>query len=162
MVEGGCGSWCPHLLSSVPPTPEEEPSLSSCYCQGNRFMSVHMVGTCVCPAPHVPACPLPQGLQPQWGGGHRRCGVNRRQPGATGDSLMWLVGWGEFLSGLGVCRGAVPPKLAQCTCAHATISPCFLCVCGCGVDNLCLGWRVSVAGFCVSSVCTSTRQHGSV
>lgn len=54
-------------LSAVLPTLEEELSLSSHCCQGNCFMSVHMVGTCACPAPHVSARPPPQGPQ-LWGG----------------------------------------------------------------------------------------------
>lgn len=142
--EGGRVSWCPasrlapHSLTLAPlplplPTPEEEPSFSSHCCQGNHFTSVHMVGTCVCPAPHVSAGAHPQGLQPGRGGGYQRCGVSRRWPGAAGDSLM-VAGRGGVGSWLG------------CMCARGLCLPDWpsTCVCMCRHARQCLGLSCAV------------------
>jgi hypothetical protein len=102
----------PYLGSPLDlPIPEEEPTLSSHCCQGNHFMSVHMVGTCVCPAPHVSACPAPT-APVTVGWGNRRCGVSRGGGGASGDRLMvadWVGVVGVGSGQLGCARRTVPP-----------------------------------------------------
>lgn len=125
MVEGGHESYtlgAPPLDSApVPlPTPEEEPGLSSRCYQGNHFTSVHMVGTCVCPAPHVSVRPCPHGSQPRPGGrGSRRCAVSGGGQGAAGNSLMIAggVGVGSW-SGYGYADGlCFPDRHGVCVCA---------------------------------------------
>lgn len=114
---------CPYLLflscllvSAPPhtPIPEEEPGLLSCCCQSNHFMSVHMVGTCVCPA-HFPCVCLPH---PQSRLGRVRRGGHR----AAGDSFMG-AGPVEVGSGQLPVQGHAPtpffdssPHLVSCVC----------------------------------------------
>ena len=117
------------------PTPEEEANLSSSCCHGDRFTSVHMLGTCVCPAPHVSAHPHPHG--PRHGG-----------EGATGSAGRGGGGQGAAGDSLTVAAGRGVGSWLRCLCAEGRRLPDWPGACaracggGCGVATAHSGWCV--------------------
>ena len=117
------------------PTPEEEANLSSCCCHGDHFTSVHMLGTCVCPAPHVSAHPHPHGPRHGGEGATGSAGRAGGGQGAAGDSLTVAVG-----RGVG--------SWLRCLCAEGRRLPDWPGACaracggGCGVATAHSGWCV--------------------
>lgn len=132
------------------PTPEEEANLSSCCCHGDHFTSVHMLGTCVCPAPHVSAHPHPHG--PRHGGEGATGSAGRAGGGqaAAGDSLTVAVGRGV---------GSWP----RCPCAEGRRLPDWPGACVRAHVGVAVGWRPHTrGGACVVSYWVKSTHEGCV